>query len=168
MRRNHLEADRRLDVTVEPPATHLLEVLHAAVPGRVRLHVPGLRRNTRLKHKLEYDLRGRGGVRQASASIWTGNLAMDFDRAVPLTAVLALTEAVLQGAPPGPRTLDAPVENQPPSKTQFKTAASLEHGQGYSQPPLANGNKGRVAPPPAARSHEDVGPLLAHIVSHGA
>jgi Ca2+-transporting ATPase len=85
-------------VPTPPKPAVALEVRHARVPGRLRLHVPGLHRRARLASQLESALPGRAGIRSASASARTGNLLLLFDAAQDRAAVLRALQAVLEGA----------------------------------------------------------------------
>ena len=98
----------------------LIRARHTAVAGRARLFVPGLYRNVRLKQKLERELPGRSGVNSASASVWTGNVAVQFDRGIPLSAVIAGIEAIVHNARLEPRTLEGtPERGHLPRGTQI-------------------------------------------------
>ncbi|MFC7048684.1 cation-translocating P-type ATPase [Emcibacter nanhaiensis] len=63
-------------------------VVHARVPGRVRLAVPGLRNNRKLADHLGVALPRSTFIKQISANIRTGNILVHFDRRQPLTEVL--------------------------------------------------------------------------------
>jgi Ca2+-transporting ATPase len=56
-----------------------ISIVNGAVPGRIRLHVAGLRGCEGLKSALEAHFRGRDGVRSVSANVWTGNVLICYD-----------------------------------------------------------------------------------------
>ena len=80
----------------------LLQLRHAAVPGRARIHVGGLKGAEPIKSLLERGLRAASGIHGAEASVLTGNLLVRFDPAMPLETVLARITGLLRGeiAPP--------------------------------------------------------------------
>jgi hypothetical protein len=61
--------------------TPTLEVLHAAVPGRLRLKVPRLRGDTALASALESRWQSVASVRGAAASVSTGSVLLSCDPA---------------------------------------------------------------------------------------
>lgn len=58
-----------------------IQVLHAAVPGRARLHVAAVRQRPRAAERLRLHLLSQGGIREARVSAVTGNLLVQFDPA---------------------------------------------------------------------------------------
>src|SRR5256885_1269560 len=66
-----------------------VRVVHAVVPGRVRLSVPGLRRVPDLVRGVEGRAASWRGVHRAVASATTGSLLLEYDPAA--TTVQALT-----------------------------------------------------------------------------
>ncbi len=63
----------------EPPFDEGLTLLHTAVPGRLRVRVPGLKGVKRLKLALEGALRSGRAIKEASANAATGTLLVIFD-----------------------------------------------------------------------------------------
>jgi Ca2+-transporting ATPase len=57
----------------------VLHVRHAAVPGRVRLHLPALKRQPRLAMHLQSHLGMQMGIRGVQASAVTGSLLLEFE-----------------------------------------------------------------------------------------
>jgi Ca2+-transporting ATPase len=84
--------------------------VHAAVPGRARLHLPGLRRAPALKSLLERGLPALPGVQAASASTETGNLLLHFDPALPLSRILERVAALVRGEVVPPPAEGGPAE----------------------------------------------------------
>jgi Ca2+-transporting ATPase len=78
--------------------TRRIHVVHAKVPGRARLRVPGLKGSAALKSELEDRLRGHSGIATATASEVTGNLLVHFDRAVECAAIIAEVERIAESA----------------------------------------------------------------------
>jgi membrane-associated phospholipid phosphatase len=64
-------------------------VVHAAVPGRVRLTVPVLRRDPDRTRQLEGRAAAWRGVRRATASATTGSLLLEYDPAATTVQALA-------------------------------------------------------------------------------
>ncbi|MCA1668206.1 MAG: heavy-metal-associated domain-containing protein, partial [Thermomicrobia bacterium] len=62
-------------VVAEEPQAHLIH----AVPGRIRVHVPGL--SAPRERGIETRLRALPGVRSAQANTLTGNVLIRFDPA---------------------------------------------------------------------------------------
>jgi Ca2+-transporting ATPase len=80
---------------VRAVAAPAAEVLHAT-PGRTRLQVEGLREAPALAHFLERELAQQGGVRAASASVWTGNVVVHHAPTLTAAAVAALVRAAVR------------------------------------------------------------------------
>ena len=70
--------------------TRTPRIIHARVPGRVRLAIPGLRNNPTLAGHLEVALRRQPVMKEVSANIRTGNILVHFDRERPLAEILLL------------------------------------------------------------------------------
>ena len=86
-----------------PPATlpkqsDVVRIVHCAVPGRVRLHVRGLRHAPVVQARLKRGLARWGEVRGAWPSLQTGNLLLLFDASLSPDAV-ARRVAEIAGAP---------------------------------------------------------------------
>ncbi|MGJ0508219.1 MAG: HAD-IC family P-type ATPase [Methylocystis sp.] len=85
-----------------------LVVLHAAIPGRLRLRVPGLKGSQAMRRALEGALAAARGVRAATGSVATGTLLILFAPEIGAEAILAAVNAARRraGAPgaaaPGP------------------------------------------------------------------
>src|SRR5204863_643746 len=72
-----------------------VRVLHAAVPGRVRLGVAGLKRNPPLARHLEAEAGRWAGIQAATASPTTGTLLLQFAPAgTDVASLIARVEAV--------------------------------------------------------------------------
>ncbi len=91
-----------------------VSLVHAAVPGRLRVRVPGLKGVRRLKLALEGALRGAHGITEASASVATGTVLLLFHPDVAAGAIVsAIDDALLRYAagrlePAGGRPRPAP------------------------------------------------------------
>jgi P-type Ca2+ transporter type 2C len=85
-----------------------LAFVHAAVPGRVRLHVPGLMGATRLKLALEGGLAKTDGVLRVSGSVGTGNILVIYDRSAGLDVIVDAVQRVLNRYQSGRRDLRGP------------------------------------------------------------
>src|ERR1700734_2397565 len=70
-----------------------LEVLHSAVPGRVRLSVPNLKNNPQLAAQLEHRLRRRQAIQAIAASFATGNVTLIFDPSLGIDAAVQSVES---------------------------------------------------------------------------
>src|ERR1700753_2242686 len=68
--------------------------VHAAVPGRARLSIRGLRGNDALRRRIERILPD-GEIRSVDASTLTGNLLVRFDQRVRLAEIRERMERVL-------------------------------------------------------------------------
>jgi P-type Ca2+ transporter type 2C len=108
------------------PSAHDVRVVHAAVKGRLRLHVPWLRHNPRAARALEAGLSGHAGISSVSASLYTGNILVLFGPDVRVDEVLNLVAGlrVEPGAPVGRRAPFPVREAQPPHRGQVSPAAS--------------------------------------------
>jgi Ca2+-transporting ATPase len=80
------------------PAGDPVVVVHAAVAGRVRVHIEGLYRNEGLRLALQAGLGNRPGIRSASANSLTGNVLILFDPARDLREVLSELGLVIAAA----------------------------------------------------------------------
>lgn len=69
--------------------------VHTAISGRARLCVPSLRNSVTLKRYLETMLATRRGVVSVTASIWTGNILVRYDRSLSLGLLIETIEEVL-------------------------------------------------------------------------
>lgn len=134
--------------------------VHAAVPGRARLHLPGLRRAPTLKSLLERGLPALAGVQSASASTETGNLLVQFDPALPLGGILERTAALVRGeVVPPPEATTGSAAGAP--RWYARSAAAVAEAFGscpdaglpapVAQARLAEAGA-NAFPPPAARS----------------
>jgi Ca2+-transporting ATPase len=71
------------------------------LPGRIRLTIPGLRRNPELEHPLEARIGQIPGVRDARANAWTGSLLVLFDADVcTVEQIVAACRELAEQAPP--------------------------------------------------------------------
>lgn len=93
-------------VPVSNPIPPLLEVVHAAVPGRVRLRVDGLYRNEARCRQVSEAFGAHAGLRLASVNVLTGTVIVHFppERALP-DLLTELTELLSGGT--GQGTADA-------------------------------------------------------------
>ncbi len=71
------------------PSAHI-EVVHAALPGRARLRVPGLYRNEAAARRLKDALAGEDGVRLACANVLTATILVSYDAGRSLSEVLVV------------------------------------------------------------------------------
>lgn len=74
-----------------------VQTVHNRVPGRVRLHVAGLRRSPETQALLERGVATLPGVSAASASTETGNLLVQFDPSIPPSRITGHVLALLRG-----------------------------------------------------------------------
>ncbi|HEY0525839.1 MAG TPA: hypothetical protein VGD08_20780, partial [Stellaceae bacterium] len=72
--------------------------IHAAVAGRVRLHVEGLRRRTEVGVRIERRLASAPGIHAVSASAVTGNILVRYDPALPLARIVDCVATSMRGA----------------------------------------------------------------------
>lgn len=85
----------------DSPATRV-RTLHRQVPGRIRLHVPGLYAAAPVKQRLETTLGTAEHVRAVRANTETGNLLITFDPSLDVDALVADIIALLYPAPAPP------------------------------------------------------------------
>ncbi|NWG87066.1 MAG: cation-transporting P-type ATPase [Hydrogenophilaceae bacterium] len=76
----------------------VIEVVHAAVPGRVRLRVPGLYRNEVALSRLEIALATENGIRIAAINVLTATLLVSYDCQHSLADVLVLLGRRIEAA----------------------------------------------------------------------
>jgi Ca2+-transporting ATPase len=76
-------------------AAEELSAIHETVPGRLRLHVPGLRGSRSFKRALESALCKMTHVLTASGSIATGNILITFDPALASDQITAIVKDML-------------------------------------------------------------------------
>jgi P-type Ca2+ transporter type 2C len=81
----------------EPGSRDTVRIIHRAVPGRVRLHVKGLRHSAGLKARLIRQLSRWGDIHTVWPSTDTGNLLALFDPALPTETVARRVAAVAAG-----------------------------------------------------------------------
>jgi len=74
-----------------------VSTVHDRVPGRIRLHVAGLRQSPELQDVLERGMAVLPGVSAASASVDTGNLLVQFDPAIPPYHISQRVVALVRG-----------------------------------------------------------------------
>ncbi|PMS38787.1 Ca2+-transporting ATPase [Trinickia symbiotica] len=98
-----------------PDAANAAVVLHSAVPGRARLHVPRLYRDEAACNAFAQSLTARGPVRRVEASSLTGNALIWFDPAIPVAEIAALA-----GEPPNGFTPN----HSPPSASASESATA--------------------------------------------
>ncbi|THK35352.1 cation-transporting P-type ATPase [Ensifer sp. MPMI2T] len=71
-------------------------LVHAAVPGRARLHIDALSQSSKVQRFLERTLPAVAGVSGGTASPLTGNLLVHYDPAMPLEAIVGRIIELLQ------------------------------------------------------------------------
>lgn len=139
------------------------------MPGRARLHVPGLQHSPTLKSALEESLAGTNGIHRAVASEITGNIVVTFDPVLPLRTVTDEIESVLRWSANHPS--DAKKRPNGPlwhrlSATAIarRLASSMREGldEAVARDRLAREGS-NVLPTPQARSEADI--LLAQVTS---
>jgi Ca2+-transporting ATPase len=112
---------------------HYSLIIHDSVAGRVRLHVPGLYRNDRMRTSLESRLTGITAVRLVRANTLTGNLLIEYTVA------------------PGVETMPASIARALEAVTGYPM---IRHSERIHRPPLKpeafKPSKKRRAPAPAA------------------
>lgn len=122
-------------------AADIVWPVHAAIPGRARLHLPGLRRAPALKSLLERGLPALPGVQSASASTETGNLLVQFDPALPLSRILERVAALVRG-----EVLPPPAESAPAAAPRWYARSVAAVAAAFGTCPEAG------LPAPAARA----------------
>ena len=94
----------------------------APLPGRVRLTIPGLRRQPERERPIEERLTRIAGVQLARANAWTGNVLVLFDP--DLCSVEQLMAACAEvGEPPAPAARRWPRPGGAPARPQVEQAA---------------------------------------------
>jgi Ca2+-transporting ATPase len=89
------------------------EILHAAVPGRVRFGVTTIRGRPKRADNLARLVRGLPGVRAAGARSVTGSLIVNFDPSIPLETVRGQVANLLPGIDePAPATAQEPAAHK--------------------------------------------------------
>ncbi|RTL81951.1 MAG: cation-transporting P-type ATPase [Hyphomicrobiales bacterium] len=89
-------------------------VLHDAVPGRLRVRVPGLKGDRGLRRALESALAATRAIRMASGSAATGTLLVLFDAEAEIAAILHAIEKALARAGSGRLAPEAGRRNETP------------------------------------------------------
>lgn len=85
--------------------TARLKLVHASIPGRTRLEVPGLYRSPRLRKQLENTLASANGVHSVTANTRTGRVLVVHNPDTLPEDIISLIGALLPGsrkAPPAP------------------------------------------------------------------
>lgn len=144
---------------VNPGPRSKVHILHAAVPGRVRLRIEGLRRSPYLKSRLVQGLSRWGDIRGAWPSTDTGNLLVLFDPVLLPEDVAARVERI---AYPAADHQDASADNELPwhhldvDDAAAELGTSLEQGlhQESAERRLAMSGPNAVPVPPARSSLE--------------
>ena len=83
--------------------------MHAALPGRARLRVAGLRRNPALGRDLIARLPGRPGIRAATVNLLSGTVLVQFAPGRDLGEIVAAVELVLRTSSGSGAAADDPV-----------------------------------------------------------
>lgn len=91
-------------------ATARVTVLHHAVPGRIRLHIEGLRRKAGACRDLEQRMQAGAGIHRVTANQQTGNVLVLHDPRLPWETVVQLATMV---TPPGWERDAAPSTEMP-------------------------------------------------------
>ncbi len=121
------------------PATRELSaviVLHSAVPGRARLHVPRIYRDEAACNAFTQTFRALESICSVHASSLTGNALILFDPASPITEIVALAEA----------PANAPPRNDSPTPASAEATARILH-------PVFAAREGGHAERPSARAN---------------
>src|SRR3954447_15124332 len=66
------------------------EILHSAVPGRLRISVPHVKNDDGFAAKLSGSLRAQAAIRDVRASVTTGNVTITYDPLLDTDVVLGL------------------------------------------------------------------------------
>ncbi|MCX8049155.1 MAG: cation-transporting P-type ATPase [Methylohalobius sp.] len=119
-----------------------LSVLHANVPGRLRLHVPILYRNAELKAWIENQLRQNAVVQGVQANPITGNVVVVFDPTQSSAQILCLIESCL-ARPDRPKLAPTQPRKDPPGQSiwqrLFKRSPKRDPSPNpYAAPPQAH------------------------------
>ena len=105
------------------PANPMIRLVHASVPGRVRLEVGGLYRSPGLKRQLEEHLLAAEGIRSASANIRTGRLLLVYLPDTPVESLVAMLEEMLGAV--CDRQPEAPLK-EPPEPLKISILRALD------------------------------------------
>ncbi len=103
------------------PAHSAIKLIHASVPGRIRLEIPGLYRSPGCKHRLENQLSQIESIHSVKASTRTGKLLLVHAKSTPLEEIVGLVESLLGVT----QTLSVPVEVVP-RLPEFKISRVLD------------------------------------------
>jgi Ca2+-transporting ATPase len=117
------------------PAPPRVAVVHDAVPGRLRLGIPGLRRCAALAQAIEARLAGEPAVREVSANPLSGNVLLRHDTQHSVAEMLTIVERAVAACraeqPPSPaRAADRdlpPPTAAAPSRVLARAAAPAWH-----------------------------------------
>jgi len=112
-----------------PHPVERIDLLHTAVPGRVRLRVRGLYRRRQARRKIEELLGREPWIRSVSASTLTGNVLILFDRERALDDVLALAEEAARRFADG-------FHPEPPLYPRRQAQRDREPGRAIEQVPV--------------------------------
>lgn len=116
-----------------------VQVLHAAVPGRLRLFLPPLKRAPELAGRVEAAAASWNGVRRAAASAVTGSLLIEYDPAATgLQSLAAAAQAEVDRN-------GSPVETD-----RLDTARSSRPGRVRAADPRSTARRSTEAPVPAS------------------
>lgn len=126
-------------------------VRHSAVPGRVRISIPQIKRAPLIRARLESDLPGRAGIRTVSGSEWSGSLLIVFDPSRTATAILDAVAALLSGGSDS-------LSRSPESAKRDRVQAAEQRGP--SAPPATPGPARQPAGGWHARSVDAVATVL--------
>ena len=137
-----------------------VQIVHHAVPGRVRLHVKGLKRSADLKSQLVQRLARWGDVSGAWPNIDTGNVLVLFDPAVPTQSVAVRVARAARGHSLG--EADDPQKDEAWHQCEVEQVArelrtSLQSGLSSEAATdrLAQSGLNRV-PPPSGRARLEI------------
>lgn len=131
-----------------------VRTVHDRVPGRVRLHVAGLRHAPEVQALLERGVAALPGVLAVTTSLDTGNLLVLFDPALPPGRITQRVVAVLRGeaVPPEAGAAEAgPLWHaRPAAEACAALGASPEHGltTEAARARLAEAGANTLPPPP--------------------
>jgi P-type Ca2+ transporter type 2C len=121
------------------PAARLYVVVHAVVPGRIRIRLPRLRRRDGLKAALEARLARVPSIRQAEGSTVTGSVLIAFEPDVATEELLSRLDTALS-------ELDFAAERERPPLTFRRTSTRQRPWSLHARPkePLAHTTTGHA------------------------